>query len=211
MEELQKVKLSYESQKHRPPASRASTPVFSAVAWARMLALRISQPMKRCAALQSYLQDESELKACSKLYSKIMKTLAAFENMWITAWRDNLGPIMSCLRATLLTLHPTTSAVTVNLDSELLCLIREAKSLVRMGINIPTGCEQLIQQEHRLKHYHSELQYIASKLQNSREKAPKMWMKLLQVRCKLFSFSFSNVRHLNRDNLMRLWKGFSPL
>jgi dynein heavy chain len=181
MEELQKVKSSYESQKHRPPASRASTPVFSAVAWSRMLALRITQPMKRCSALRWYLQDESGLKACSKLYSKIMKTLATFENMWITAWRNNLGPVMSCLRATLLSVHPTTGVVAVNLDSELVCLIREAKSLARMGINIPTGCEQLIQQEHRLKHYHSELQFIASKLQNSREKAPKLWMKLLQV------------------------------
>jgi dynein heavy chain len=181
MEELQRVRACYEAQKHRPPASRAGTPVFSAVAWARMLALRISQPMKRCSALQSYLRDDSELRACSRLYSKITKTLIAFENMWLMAWKDNLGPVLSCLRATLLTLHPTTSAVTVNLDSELVCLIREAKSLVRLGITVPNTCDHLIQQEHRLKHYHTELQFIASKLQNSREKAPKMWMKLLQV------------------------------
>jgi|LauGreDrversion4_2_1035121.scaffolds.fasta_scaffold897299_2 dynein heavy chain len=182
MEELQKVKTCYEAQKHRPPTSRAGTPVFSAVAWARMLALRISQPMKRCSALQTYLHDDSELRRCSRLYTKITKTLIAFENMWLTAWRENLGPVMSSLRATLLTLHPTTSVVTVNLDSELVCLIREAKSLVRLGIDLPNSCEQLILQEHRLKHYHNELQLIAGKLQNSREKAPKMWMKLLQVR-----------------------------
>jgi len=181
MEELQNVKSIYEAQKHRPPSSRASTPVFSAVAWVRMLGLRISQPMKRCMGLQAYIQDESTIRACVRIYSKITKTLAAFENMWITAWKDNLGPVMSCLRATLLTLHPTTSVVTVNLDSELVCLIREAKSLVRLGVGIPSGCETLIQQEQRLKHYHYELQFIASKLQYTREKAPKMWMKLLQV------------------------------
>jgi dynein heavy chain len=181
MEELQNVKSIYEGQKHRPPSSRASTPVFSAVAWARMLALRISQPMKRCLSLKSYLTDEGPLRLCSKLYSKITKTLAAFEKMWITAWMENLAPVMSCLRATLLTLHPTTSAVTVNLDSELVCLIREAKALVRLGVTVPSGCEQLIRQEHRLKHYHCELELIARKLQTTREKAPKMWMKLLQV------------------------------
>ena len=181
MQELQMVKTSYEAQKHRPPASRASTPVFSAVAWARMLGSRLSRPMQRCSALQSYLRDDSELRACSRLYSKISKALVAFENLWLTAWRDNLGPVISCLRATLLTLHPTTSAVTVNLDSELVCLIREAKSLVRLGVEVPNSCEQLILQEHRLKHYHNELQFITSKLQKSRDKAPKMWMKLLQV------------------------------
>ena len=181
MEELQRVKATYESQKHRPPSSRASTPVFSAVAWARMLVMRISRPMKRCLALEAYMRDKSSLEACTRLYSKIMKTLAAFENMWIAAWSDNLGPVISCLRATLFTLHPTTNVVTVNLDSELVCLIREAKSLVRLGVSVSSGCEQLIQQEHRLKHYNSELQYIASKFQSTRERAPKMWMKLLQV------------------------------
>ena len=181
MEELRNVKSIYEAQKHRPPASRASTPVFSAVAWARMLALRISQPMKRCLGLQTYIQDESIIRACVRLHSKITKTLVAFENMWIAAWTDNLAPVMSCLRATLLTLHPTTSAVTVNLDTELVCLIREAKSLVRLGVCVPSGCETLIQQEQRLKHYQYELQFIASKLQYTSEKAPKMWMKLLQV------------------------------
>ena len=92
------------------------------------------------------MRDKSSLEACTRLYSKITKTLAAFENMWIAAWSDNLGPVISCLRATLFTLHPTTNVVTVNLDSELVCLIREAKSLVRLGVSVSSGCEQLIQQ-----------------------------------------------------------------
>lgn len=209
MQELQNVKLTYEGQKHRPPASRASTPVFSAVAWARMLALRISLPMKRCLSLRSYMQDDSLLRSCSRLYSKITKTLVAFENMWIAAWTSNLGPVMSSLRATLLTLHPTTGAVTVNLDSELVCLIREAKSLVRLGITVPSGCEQLIQQEHRLKHYHCELQSIASKLQSTLEKAPKMWMKLLQVNREMIEYIYFFVLKPNRVNLTKSWKGFS--
>ena len=209
MTELQNVKFIYETQKHRPPASRASTPVFSAVAWARMLALRISQPMEQCLSLRPYLQDESMLQSCSKLYSKIRKTLIAFEKMWIAAWTENLAPIISCLRATLLTLHPTTNAVTVNLDSELLCLIREAKSLLRLGITVPSGCEQLIQQEHRLKHYHCELQFIASKLQSTRDQAPVMWIKLLQVNAAFSKCYNVRVMLFNRDSLTMLWKGFS--
>jgi hypothetical protein len=132
-------------------------------------------------ALQTHMRDKSPLEACIRLHSKITKTLATFENMWIAAWTDNLGPVVSCLRATLFTLHPTTNVVTVNLDSELVCLIREAKSLVRLGVSVPSGCEQLINQEQRLKHYNCELQYIASKLQSTRERAPQIWMKLLQA------------------------------
>jgi hypothetical protein len=62
-----------------------------------------------------------------------------------------------------------------------MCLIKEAKSLERIGVSVPIGCRQLMQLEQRLKHYRSELQFICSKLQRAREQAPKMWMKLLQV------------------------------
>ena len=48
----------------------------------------------------------------------------------------------------------------MNFDSEILTLIREAKCLSRIGIDIPESAKIVLLQEEKFKHYYSELQFV---------------------------------------------------
>ena len=64
------------------------------------------------------------------------------------------------LHATLVIRHPDDGKLMVNFDWEILQLIREAKCLVRTGIEIPEDSKMVILQEQKLKSYHNELTYL---------------------------------------------------
>ena len=50
-----------------------------------------------------------------------------FEALWFTQWKSRLSATKSALQATLLVQHPTTKALLVNLDPNLLAVIEETK------------------------------------------------------------------------------------
>ena len=56
--------------------------------------------------------------------------------------------------------HPDNMKLYVNFDSEILTLIREAKCLSRIGIDIPESAKIVLLQEEKFKHYNNELQFV---------------------------------------------------
>lgn len=48
----------------------------------------------------------------------------------------------------------------VNFDSEIFTLIREAKCLSRIGIDIPESAKIVLLQEEKFKHYYNELHFV---------------------------------------------------
>ena len=63
------------------------------------------------------------------------------------------------LQATLIIRHPDNNRLYVNFDPEILQLIREAKCLSRMGIDIPESAKIVLLQEDKFKSYFNELSY----------------------------------------------------
>jgi dynein heavy chain len=56
--------------------------------------------------------------------------------------------------------HPNNNKLYVNFDSEILTLIREAKCLSRIGIDIPESAKIVLLQEDKFKMYNSELHFV---------------------------------------------------
>jgi len=56
--------------------------------------------------------------------------------------------------------HPENNKLYVNFDSEILTLIREAKCLSRIGIDIPESAKIVLLQEDKFKNYNNELQFV---------------------------------------------------
>jgi dynein heavy chain, axonemal len=119
---------------------------------------RIEDPMQRFEENQNVLASK-DAKRIVKTYNKVARTLVAFEFLWYQAWTSSIEAAKAGLQATLIIRHPDDGKLYVNLDSELLQLIREAKCLDRMGIEIPESAKIVLLQEDKFKTYFNELAF----------------------------------------------------
>jgi dynein heavy chain len=148
--DLEAVQKRYEQNKQAPPFSRNLPPVAGNISWVRLLMHRIEQPMKIFERNPAVLGSR-EGKKIVKMYNKLARTLVAFEYLWYRAWCDSIENARAGLQATLLIRHPEDSRLYVNLDAEILQLVREAKVLDRMGIDVPEAARTIMLQEERIK------------------------------------------------------------
>ncbi len=138
--ELEHVQQLYEKQKHDPPIPRNLPPVAGNVTWSRHLLKRIEEPMKEFETNQSVMSTK-DAKKIIKMYNKVARTLVAFEFLWYKAWVQSIDQAKTGLQATLIIRHPDDGKLYVNFDHEILQLIREAKCLDRMGVEIPENAK----------------------------------------------------------------------
>jgi len=156
--ELEQVQQLYEKQKHDPPIPRNLPPVAGNITWSRHLLKRIEGPMKQFELNQNVL-DGPGARRIIKMYNKLARTLVAFEYLWHQAWVQSIDQAKSGLQATLIIRHPEDQKLYVNFDLELLQLVREAKCLDRMGVDIPESAKIVLFQEDKLKSYYNDLHW----------------------------------------------------
>jgi dynein heavy chain, axonemal len=157
--ELEKVQKLYEKSKHSPPLSRNLPPVAGNITWSRHLLKRIEEPMKKFETNQNVLASK-DAKKIIRSYNKVARTLVAFEYLWYQAWTQSIETSKAGLQATLIIRHPDDGNLYVNFDQEILQLIREAKCLDRMGIEIPESAKIVLLQEDKFKSYYNDLHYL---------------------------------------------------
>jgi dynein heavy chain len=148
--ELDQVQVLYEKHKSSPPMARNMPPVAGNIIWSRHLLKRIEDPMKSFETNPALLSTR-EGKKIVKMYNKVARTLVAFEYLWFKAWTDSIEHSCAGLQATLIVRHPEDSVLYVNLDLEILQLIREARCLDRIGIEVPEAARIVLLQEENLK------------------------------------------------------------
>ena len=159
--ELTRVEQLYEKLKHNPPISRNMPPVAGNIAWARHLLRKIEDPMKKFQGNPSVLAPK-ESKKIIRTYNKVARTLIAFEYLWYEAWCSSIEQAKAGLNATLIIRHPKTGKLYVNFDQELFQLIREAKCLAKLDVEIPEGGKIVLLQEDKFKNYYHDLKFILS-------------------------------------------------
>jgi len=157
-QELEQVQQLYEKQKHEPPIPRNLPPVAGNITWSRHLLKRIEEPMKQFESNQNVLAGK-DAKRIIKMYNKVARTLVAFEYLWYQAWVQSIDQAKTGLQATLIIRHPDDNKLYVNFDHEILQLIREAKCLDRMGIEIPESAKIALFQEEKFKTFYNELHW----------------------------------------------------
>jgi dynein heavy chain len=144
-QELNRVEQIYEKNKHNPPISRNMPPVAGNIAWARHLLRKIEDPMKKFQGNSTVLASK-ESKKIIKTYNKVARTLIAFEYLWYEAWCSSIEAAKAGLQATLIIRHPESNKLFVNFDQELFQLMREAKCLAKLDVDIPESAKIVLLQ-----------------------------------------------------------------
>ena len=140
--ELESVQRVYEMHKADPPLARNSPPVAGRIAWARQLLPRIEEPMKVFQASQALVAHQRDTTKIIRLYNRIALALTEYEAFWTQAWVKTVPISLEGVRATLLIKQD--DRYLVNFDNAIVELVREAKWLHRMGIELPAGAMELV-------------------------------------------------------------------
>ncbi|KAI9980320.1 hypothetical protein PInf_026449 [Phytophthora infestans] len=156
--DLSHVQELYERHRHDPPVARNLPPVAGNILWSRHLLRRIEEPMRKFESNPTVLSTKDSKKII-KTYNKVARTLVAFEYLWYEAWCRSVENARAGLHATLIIRHPDTGRLFVNFDKEILQLIREARCLDRMGIEVPENARMVMLQEDKFKAYYNDLSY----------------------------------------------------
>jgi dynein heavy chain len=157
--ELTQVQDQYEKHKSSPPLVRNLPPVAGNITWSRHLLRRIEEPMKKFQSNPTVLGGK-DAKKIIRMYNKMAKTLVEFETLWYQAWVASIDSAKNGLSATLIVRHPEDGKLHVNFDWDILQLVREAKCLSRMGIEIPEAARMVLLQEQKFKQYYNTLLHI---------------------------------------------------
>ncbi len=160
--ELEQVQELYERQKTDPPIPRNQPPVAGNIMWSRHLLQRIEEPMRQFESNPNVLAGK-DAKRIIKMYNQIARTLVAFEYLWFQAWVKTIDQAKSGLQATLIIRHPDDGKLYFNFDQEIMQLIREAKCLSSMGLNIPESAKIVLFQEEKFKRYYDKLNWALTK------------------------------------------------
>ena len=156
--DLEAVQQTYEKNKHAPPVSRNAPPVSGDIMWSRQLLRRIEEPMRHFSKNPAIMRSHNSKKII-KTYNKTAQALVTYETLWIDAWTRGIEDAKVGLRATLVVKHPRTGKFVVNFDKDIMILIREAKHLVRMDVEIPESAKMVLLQEDKFKSYYNDLSH----------------------------------------------------
>ena len=121
-----------------------------------------------------------ESKRIVRTYNNVARTLVAFEYLWYDAWCRALEAARAGLSATLIIRHPSTRKMYVNFDRDIYKLLREAKCLSRIGVQIPDIAESVLLQENKFKRYFDEIKFMLSEYERVTDKILPVTSKLMQ-------------------------------
>lgn len=155
--EIIQIEEQYNKLRNTPTTVRNLPIVAGSITWSRHLFHKISGPMENFPL--NLISQKSSSKFVRQ-YNKFGYTLFSYEFMWRTKWANEVEKAKAGLQATLIIRHPDNNKLYVNFDSEILTLIREAKCLSRIGIEIPESAKIVLLQEDKFKMYNNELKYV---------------------------------------------------
>jgi len=156
--DLDFVQRTYEKFKGAPTLVRTMPPVAGNITWSRQLLRRIEQPMVRFSS-SAHVMSTKESKKIIKTYNTVASALIEFETLWHQAWCQSIDAATAGLHATLIVKHPGNVRMYANFDPELLQLIREAKCLISLGVNMPEAAKMLLMQDEKYKTQHNTLSF----------------------------------------------------
>jgi len=177
--DLEAVQTVYEKHKNNPPVPRNAPPIAGNIMWARQLLRRIEEPMRKFSTNKAIMASK-EAKRVVRVYNRVAQTLIKFEMLWVNYFLAKIERDKAGLQATLLVRHPEEGRLLVNFDRDILQLMREAKYLQRMGIEVPESAKMVLLQEDKFKGYYNQLTHVLKEAEKIERAVPAVLRPLMQ-------------------------------
>ncbi|XP_075954128.1 dynein axonemal heavy chain 8-like [Anarhichas minor] len=199
--EVEFVKKLFDKQKDDPPLGRNMPLVAGRLGWVRNLYRKIEEPI-------AYIKKNSEV-LCSpegqvavKMYNTTAAAFVEYESVYHSAWMAEVSKLDYVLHITLLVRHPSTGKLVVNFDPKVTEVIRDAKCLLKMGLEVPKQALRLVKSESEIKANHFRLQTILADYESTCENIPADFTRLMASKIK-------NVESVLRHGAVLLtWSSF---
>jgi dynein heavy chain len=127
--------------------------------WVRHLLKMIEVPMTKFRQHDA-LMISRDSRAIIKKYNQTAQAFVAYEVLWEKAWQKAVQSARLSMNASVLVLHPEDGNLYVNFDSALLQVMREAKCMRPMGIEIPDLVTDMMNREANLKNNAARLKFV---------------------------------------------------
>jgi len=167
--DLDVVSNIYETQKDNPPMPRDSPPVAGRIVWVRHLLKMIEIPMHKFSE-HTALMISRDSKFIIKKYNQIAQAFVAYEVLWGKAWQKAVQAAKVSINATLLVVHPEDGNLYVNFDSALLQVMREAKCMRPLGVEIPDLVVDMMSREATIKNHAARLKFLLEDYQDVKQR-----------------------------------------
>jgi dynein heavy chain len=181
--DIKTVAEYYEIHKSSPPIPRNMSPVAGAIMWCRQLLRRVEDPMLIFQNQRGILHTPESRKVI-KLYNRVVRTLLEYEERFKSSWQKNVDDFRRGLNSPVLAFkksadHPSQNDVVVNLDLDLLQVIKEAKHLQRLGWKIPELALVSMQQRDTLIRSYELLRFIFQRIDSETRSVPHTFVQIL--------------------------------
>jgi len=199
--ELDTVQAVYQRNRNDPEIGRNLPPLAGRIIWARQLFGRIEMPMSwfqkhAPERLKAKLKKPAGAKVV-KQYNRLGHVLMEFELLYHRAWWQAVDAANTGMQASLFVRHPTTNRLVVNLDKQILQLIRETKSMQKLRMEIPESAHLLCLQEANLLSYNNQLRQLAARYDEVLDRVPEVLATVLAPSvAKVDDFIKGGVTHL---------------
>jgi dynein heavy chain len=138
--ELDAVQQVFEAGKDKAPPYLNMPHHASRIMWSRSLSDRLQGPMACAQRMLSNVMLTPPGRSVSERYEQLLATLKAFEEKEIQVWLEQIDlKFAEKLKKPLLVRDLTSTGIRVNFDQGLMALLREAKYLNLINIDMPDG------------------------------------------------------------------------
>ncbi|KAF3698756.1 Dynein heavy chain 8, axonemal Axonemal beta dynein heavy chain 8 Ciliary dynein heavy chain 8 [Channa argus] len=118
------------------------------------------------------------------MYNQSAAVFVEFESVYHKAWKGEVEKLDYVLNVTLLVRHPRTGKLVVNFDPKVTEVIREAKCLLKMGLEVPKQALRLVKLENHLNANCLQLQTILAEYEFTCENIPEEFTSLIASKIK---------------------------
>lgn len=176
--ELGAIQEQYNKYNKDVPFVRNMPQHAGTVMWTRHLLERIHRPLKY---FPPEVFNEKESKKSLALCMSIARALVEYEIEEKRRWENSIEKAKEGLSMPLLMRDKkANNMLFVNLDPDIMNLIREAKCMSKMGIEIKESAKIVLLQEEKFKLYYNELDYLLKECERITGKIRSNTLKLLQ-------------------------------
>lgn len=200
--EIEIIKDSYNEDRGDPPIGRNIPPVIGRIMWSRSLLRKIEDPLNILKARECVIK-HPKAQLCVKYYNYIAEILFHYEAMQHKAWFTFASQVRSKLEVPLIRKNPETNYYELNLDQNVLQVVKETESMWKLNLEVPDTAQILAYCKHKVFDAYDMMKLLIARNNKLRRSIYPMFVPLMRVQLikleRIFSPALSTVTWLTQN------------